>query len=100
MVVLKSLGRKIMNKGKLVAASSAVVLTTAGSAIAASAEGGATTGLEQVINAAGDTLKEQFTTLVQTLCPILVSIGVTALGMFAIVYLFKMCKSFFKKAAG
>lgn len=100
MLKLKAFGRKIMNKGKLIAASSAVVLTTAGSAIVASAEDGSSNTVSTIISDAGATLITQFTNLATAVIPVIISIAVVGLGIYAVVYLFNMAKSFFKKAAG
>ncbi len=56
-------------------------------------------GIESVINSAGATLSEQFTVLVQTLVPVLMSIAVVGLGLYACIYLFKMAKKFFAAAS-
>ncbi len=72
-------------------------------AIAASAEdvpSSASSGIESVITSAGETLTTQFSALVSTMVPILIGIAVAGLGMYAVIYLFKMAKSFFAKAAG
>lgn len=99
MLKLKAFGRKIMNKGKLIAASSAVVLTTAGSAIMASADDGSS-AVSKVITDSGSQLITEFTNLASSVAPVLISIGVVGLGIYAVVYLFKMAKKFFGKAAG
>lgn len=99
MLNLKAFGRKIMNKGKLIAASSAVVLTTAVSAIVASADDGSS-AVSKVITDAGSQLTTEFTNLASSVAPVLISIGVVGLGIYAVVYLFKMAKKFFGKAAG
>lgn len=97
--MLKSFLNKIVAKGKLIAAGSAMALTAVGSAIAASAEDGSSS-VTSVITNAGSQLTSEFTNLASTVAPILIGIGVVGLGIYAVVYLFKMAKKFFGKAAG
>lgn len=74
-------------------------LVTSSSAIAASAEDGSSS-VTSVITNAGSQLTSEFTNLASTVAPILIGIGVVGLGIYAVVYLFKMAKKFFGKAAG
>ena len=100
---IKSLCTKVKNKSRYLAAFMAVSAVSAISSICACAEettGTTTSDMQSIITSAGDTLKEEFTLLVQTMVPLLVSIGVVGLSVFAIVSLFNMAKKFFKKAAG
>lgn len=84
---------------KLITASTACVLTVAASAVPAFAES-ETSSVSTVISDAGTQLTSEFTNLASTVAPILISIGVVGLGIYAVVYLFKMAKKFFGKAAG
>ncbi len=98
--MLKSFLGKIVAKGKLVAAGSAMALTAVGSAVVASADDGSSSSVTSVITNAGNQLTSEFTNLASTIAPILIGIGVVGLGIYAVVYLFKMAKKFFGKAAG
>lgn len=100
--MLKSFLNKIVAKGKLIAAGSAMALTAVGSAIVASADDGSssTSTVSTIISDAGATLITQFTNLATAVIPVIISIAVVGLGIYAVVYLFNMAKSFFKKAAG
>ncbi len=93
---LKQLPKKA-KKLMLGVGTGAIVAATA--AVAAGAEGEPATGIESVINSAGTTLSEQFTVLVNTLVPVLMSIAVVGLGLYACIYLFKMAKKFFAAAS-
>lgn len=53
-----------------------------------------------VIADAGATLTTEFTNLVGSLVPVLIGIAVVGLGVFGVIYLFRMAKKFFSKAAG
>ncbi len=97
----KSLFSKAKGKVKyLVTACAAAVSACAMSICACAEETTTTTDMQSIITSAGETLKNEFVLLVQTMVPLLVSIGVVGLSVFAIVSLFNMAKKFFKKAAG
>ena len=96
---IKSLFSKAKCKARYLMSALASVVTVSAMSICASAEE-TSTDMQSIITSAGDTLKEEFTLLVQTMVPLLVSIGVVGLSVFAIVSLFNMAKKFFKKAAG
>ncbi len=67
----------------------------------AAAEGTESAGnMETVVNNAGTLLKSEFTSMVNSLVPILITIALVGLGMYAIIYLFKMAKKLFANAAG
>ena len=98
--------KNAFSKGKkklltMVAASFMTVSALAVSASAAESGSGTSSGsgLEQIVNTAGDTLKQEFTTLVSTLVPVAIGIGVVGLGLYACIYLFKIAKKYFAAAA-
>lgn len=97
---LKRLGRK----AKIAASLMSVAAVTAITTIVASAEDTVTTGsgsdISSVINTASASIKETLTTLVSTLAPVLVSVSVSGLGIYAVIMLFTLAKKLFKKAAG
>ncbi len=100
---LKLFAGKMSRKAKRAAALVSAGAVTAIMTVCASAEDGATAssnGIDTIINSAGNTLKGEFTTLVSTLVPVLISIAVVGLGLYACIYLFRMAKKFFAKAAG
>ncbi len=90
-------------KRKLVTIIMASLTTVAALAVSAfAAEGGSGTsssGLEQIVNTAGETLKNEFVTLVNALVPVALGIGVVGLGLYACIYLFKIAKKYFAAAA-
>lgn len=95
------LAKKLSSKAKRVILSIGTgVVAAATMAIGAFAEDAGSTGsdLQQVVNTAGSTLKDQFIILVNTLVPVLIGIGVVGLGLYACIYLFKMAKKFFGQA--
>ncbi len=96
----KSLFTKAKGKAKYLVTTCAAAITACAMSICASAAETDTTDMSSIITTAGETLKTEFTLLVQTMVPLLVSIGVVGLSVFAIVSLFNMAKKFFKKAAG
>ena len=97
---IKSLFTKAKGKAKLLVTSCVAAVTVCAMSICACAEDATSTDMSSIITSAGETLKQEFVILVQTLVPLLVSIGVVGLSVFAIVSLFSMAKKFFKKAAG
>lgn len=91
-------------KKKLLTVIASSFMTVTALAVSASAEssgGGAVSdsGLEQIVNTAGATLKAEFVTLVSTLVPVAIGIGVVGLGLYACIYLFKIAKKYFAAAA-
>lgn len=101
MKVIKTLRDKVNTK--VLGASTAGVVTVAASSIPAfAAEGGSsgTSAVTTVIQEAGSTLITQFTELATAVIPVIISIAVVGLGIYAVVYLFNMAKKFFSKAAG
>lgn len=91
-------------KKKLLTVIASSFMTVTALAVSASAEssgGGAASdsGLEQIVNTAGATLKAEFVTLVSTLVPGAIGIGVVGLGLYACIYLFKIAKKYFAAAA-
>ena len=99
---IKSTFCRIGRKTKFLASAMAVSAVAAITTIAASAEetATATADITSVITTAGNTLTQQFTTLVNTLVPVAIGIGVIGLGLYACIHLFKIAKKFFAQAAG
>ena len=96
---IKSFFNRVKSKIVGIAVGSLAVLSVAAIAASAEPDTSAADGLKEVISTAGTTLSEQFTTLVQTLVPVLIGIAVVGLGLYACIYLFKMAKKFFNHAA-
>lgn len=96
----KSLCGRVKRKLIVAALSAAVAVSTLSIAACAEETTSAGSDMSAIIQSAGDTLKEEFVLLVQTMVPLLISIGVVGLSLFAIISLFSMAKKFFKKAAG
>ncbi len=98
------LAKKLSSKAKRVILSIGTgVVAAATMAIGAFAEepaaGGTAQDLSSIVNTAGTTLKDQFIILVNTLVPVLIGIAVVGLGLYAVIYLFKMAKKFFAQAS-
>lgn len=100
------LAKKLSSKAKRVILSVGTgVLAAATMAIGAFAEepaagtAGTAQDLSSIVNTAGSTLKDQFVILVNTLVPVLIGIAVVGLGLYAVIYLFKMAKKFFAQAS-
>ncbi len=94
----------IKGKRKFLTMVSASAMAVSALAVSASAESGGSgtasgSGLEQIVNTAGETLKSEFVTLVSTLVPVAIGIGVVGLGLYACIYLFKIAKKYFAAAA-
>ena len=70
-----------------------------GCAFAEEPAAGTAQDLSSIVNTAGTTLKDQFIILVNTLVPVLIGIAVVGLGLYAVIYLFKMAKKFFAQAS-
>lgn len=96
---VKSFAKRIGNKLKYGAAIVSAAVGTAIMSVVASAEEETST-MQSVITSTGATLKSEFTNLVSTLVPVITSIAVVGLTIYAIIYLFKMAKKLFAKAAG
>lgn len=91
-------------KKKLITVIASSFMTVTALAVSASAEsvGGGTSsgsGLEQIVITAGETLKNEFVTLVNALVPVALGIGIVGLGLYACIYLFKIAKKYFAAAA-
>lgn len=56
--------------------------------------------MASVINTAGTSLSAEFSNLVTAIVPVLIGIALVGLGLYAVIYLFKMAKKFFAQAAG
>lgn len=98
------LAKKLSSKAKRVILSIGTgVVAAATMAIGAFAEepaaGNTAQDLSSIVNTAGSTLKDQFIILVNTLVPVLIGIAVVGLGLYAVIYLFKMAKKFFAQAS-
>lgn len=97
------LAKKLSSKAKRVILSIVTgVVAAATMAIGAFAEepaAGTAQDLSSIVNTAGTTLKDQFIILVNTLVPVLIGIAVVGLGLYAVIYLFKMAKKFFAQAS-
>lgn len=97
------LAQKLSSKAKRVILSIGTgVVVAATMAIGAFAEepaAGTAQDLSSIVNTAGTTLKDQFIILVNTLVPVLIGVAVVGLGLYAVIYLFKMAKKFFAQAS-
>lgn len=71
------------------------------SAFAAEGETPTSTGnnISEIISSAGSSLSQEFSNLVTALVPVLIGIAMVGLGLYAVIYLFKMAKKFFAHAA-
>ncbi len=92
----------ILKKGKriagvLMSVFTAVSVFAVGAFAADSTEGGS--NMANVINSVGTSLSQEFSNLVTAVVPVLISIAFVGLGLYAVIYLFKMAKQFFAKAA-
>lgn len=54
----------------------------------------------EAISSAATVIQAEFAALVNTLVPVLVTIAISGLGMYAVIMLFKFAKKLFAKAAG
>ena len=97
------LAQKLSSKAKrVILAIGTGVVAAATMAIGAFAEepaAGTAQDLSSIVNTAGTTLKDQFIILVNTLVPVLIGVAVVGLGLYAVIYLFKMAKKFFAQAS-
>jgi len=90
-----------MKKVKFLVTCAITALTVVMMAITASANTGTQTlNIATLVETTGATLTAQFVALVTALMPVVVGIAVTGLGIYAIIYLFRLAKSLFAKAAG
>ncbi len=97
---IKSLFTKVKNKARLFVAAAVSAVAVSAMAICASAEETTSSDVTSIISTAGAELIVQFTNLATAVVPVLISIAVIGLGLYSVVYLFKMAKAFFSKAAG
>lgn len=97
--IKKAFSKKVK---RLAVAFMAVITTSAVLAIGAFAADSteSSSNMASIVNTAGTTLQEEFTAMVNSLVPVLIAIAMVGLGMYAIIYLFKMAKKMFAKAAG
>lgn len=97
------LAQKLSSKAKRVILSIGTGVVAAATmaigAFAAEPAAGTAQDLSSIVNTAGTTLKDQFIILVNTLVPVLIGIAVVGLGLYAVIYLFKMAKKFFAQAS-
>lgn len=99
----KSFVGRIGKKAKYGVALVSMAVSSAIMTVAASAEDATQTAqssITTIISDAGTELINQFTLLATAVIPIIISIAVVGLGVYAVVYLFRMGKQFFSKAAG
>lgn len=94
--VLKRCGRKV---SAVVIGVFATSLFAVSAFAAEGSEGSSGSNMASIVNTAGETLQQEFTSMVNSLVPVLIAIAMVGLGMFAIIYLFKMAKKLFAKAA-
>ena len=92
----------VLKKGKraiagIMAVAACASILSVGAFAAESTESGS--NLSTIIDTAGTTLQAEFMSMVNSLVPVLISIAMVGLGMFAIVFLFKTAKNLFAKAA-
>lgn len=85
--------------GLAAAAAAMTCLSLAVSAFAAESTESSSV-MSQAIDSAGSVLQSEFSALVATLCPMLVTIAIAGLGMYAVIMLFKYAKKLFANAAG
>ena len=97
------LAQKLSSKAKRVILSIGTgVVAAATMAIGAFAEepaAGTAQDLSSIVTTDGTTLNDQFKILVNTLVPVLIGVAVVGLGLYAVIYLFKMAKKFFAQAS-
>ena len=89
----------ISKKSKRVVAAVMGALSTVSVLAVAASAAEESSDLQSVVQSAGTTIKAEFVTLVGTLVPILIGIAMVGLGLYAVIYLFKMAKKFFGQAA-
>ena len=97
---VKSFFGRMSRKAKYCAAMMSAAIGTAIMSVVASAEDGTPTNMQTVITDAGSQLKTEFGNLVSTVVPVLIGIAVTGLVIYGVIYLFRMAKKLFSKAAG
>lgn len=91
--------RVILSIGTGVVAAATMAIGAFAEEPAAGSVAGTAQDLSSIVNTAGSTLKDQFIILVNTLVPVLIGIAVVGLGLYAVIYLFKMAKKFFAQAS-
>lgn len=98
---LKRLGRKAKIAVSLMSVAAVTAITT----VIASAEeptGTVTSSFDfsKIVSDAGATLEKCLSNLVTSLTPVLITVSVSGLGIYAVIMLFTIAKKLFKKAAG
>ena len=98
----KSLFTKAKINSKLFVTACITALTACAMSICACAEdaSSAASSNAQIIQTAGTQLITEFTNLATALVPVIITISVTGLGIYAVIYLFKLVKQTFSRAAG
>ena len=98
---VKSFAKRMGNKLKYGAAIVSAAIGTAIMTVVASADDSTSTAstLETAVTNAGAQLQSEFSTLVTTISPVLIGIAVTGLGIYAVIFLFRMAKRLFSAAS-
>ena len=93
----------VLKKGKRVIAGVMAVAASASilavGAFAADTTEGSGSNMATIVESAGTSLTAEFSNLVMALVPLLIGIAMVGLGLYAVIYLFKMAKKFFGQAA-
>lgn len=93
---LKALFKRV----KAIAAAASVAVVSAMTTVAASAATEEANNMESMLTTAGDEITSQFSSLVNTIIPVVIGILGTALVIFGIFALVKFAKKIFGKVAG
>lgn len=93
---LKALFKRV----KAIAAAASVAVVSAMTTVAASAATKEANNMESMLTTAGDEITSQFSSLVNTIIPVVIGILGTALVIFGIFALVKFAKKIFGKVAG
>lgn len=96
--IKKFFKRNLRKVGAAVVGAFATSLCAVSALAAETEESGS--NMASIINSAGTTLTAEFSNLVTALVPLLIGIALVGLGLYAVIYLFKMAKKFFAQAAG
>ncbi len=101
---MKNKIKAILKRGKLLAVSAAIAVTSALTAVCACAEEavteGAATEQTDLLKTAGDTLISTFEGLIATMIPVIMGILASGIVVFGIIALIKLAKKIFGKVAG
>lgn len=99
-MIKKFFKRNLRKVGAAVVGAFAASLCVVSAFAADATEGSSGSNMSSIVNTAGTTLSEEFSNLVTALVPVLIGIALVGLGLYAVIYLFKMAKKFFAQAAG